>query len=304
MRFVAVFTAENLFSRDTIVVPAGTGAIVFYDHASSGLGNWGITPSGSWGIVIGDPNHPSRYFSESPTGNYTPSANSRFTLTPSLDLSGVVHAYALFEATWEFEENADFGAIEASSDGVSYTPLFSTGTTPGSGMGVQVAGLPYFAGSRRTWQPEMADLSPFTGAGQTEVRLRYRVRSDAALQFSGFAFDSLRVVIYDPTFQPTPVGVPGGPAPVSLELSLPRPNPTRGLTRFEMALPRAGSAQLEILDLQGRRVRTLLDGALGSGRYVHGWDLTRADGQVVSPGVYLVRLRGGGATVTRRIVVL
>ncbi len=303
MRFAIHFTAENMVSRDTIVVPAGTPTILYADGASTGLGNWTVVPTGTWGIVANDPAHPSAYFEESPAGEYTPSANSRLTLTPALNLGVVVHAYAFYDAVWEFEENQDFGVIEASTDGLTFNAVPATGTTPGSGLGFQTLGLPVYAGSRRTWQPEIADLSAYTGAGKTAVRLRYRVRSNTDTNFDGLAFDSLRIAIYDPASQPGPTAVGDGPIPAALELSAARPNPAHGLTTFELALPQAASVRLEILDLQGRRVRTLVNDRLSAGRFVKGWDLTRDDGQVVAPGVYLARLYGPAGAVTRRVVV-
>jgi carboxypeptidase T len=303
MRFQVTFTADNLFSRDTIVIPAGTPTILFTDGASAGTGNWTITPAGTWGVIQNDPAHPSRYFEESPAGTYTPSANSRLTLTPAFNFSNVVHAYAFYEAAWEFEENQDFGTIEASTDGLTFFSVPATGTTPGSGLGFQTLGLPVYAGARRTWQPEIADLSTYTGAGKTAVRLRFRVRSNGSINFDGLAFDSLRIAIYDPASQPGPTAVGDGPTVATLELSAARPNPARGLTSFELSLPSSGTVRLEILDLQGRRVRTLVDARMSAGRFVQGWDLTRDDGQVVAPGVYLARLTGHAGAVTRRVVV-
>ena len=78
VRFEVDFTAASgFFSRDTIAIPLGTPTVVAFDDASSGLGKWFST---GWGIVTNDPTHPSRYFADSPSGNcgdarrYRPSA--------------------------------------------------------------------------------------------------------------------------------------------------------------------------------------------------------------------------------------
>ena len=62
--------------------------------------------------------------------------------------------------------------------------------------------------------------------------------------------------------------------------------------------------RLDVLDLQGRRVRSLADRALSAGRYAFGWDLRDGNGHAAAPGVYLVRLAAPGRTVVRRLVVL
>jgi hypothetical protein len=309
LRFRIDWTAPGgFFSRDTIVIPAGTPTQIAFDDASSGMTKWTLQGPGTWGITMNDPNHPSRYFADSPAGPYVPDADARMRLLQLLNLSTCVHAYALFESRWEAEPDYDGGYVEASLDGINYTPIRSTGTTPGSGVDItQPAGLPVFAGSRHNWKREMADLSEWTGAGKTAVYFRFRFRSDggnpSGTAFDGMAVDSFRIVIYDPAAQPAPVAVGDGILPATTELAAPFPNPARGLTRLTFALPAAGNARLEILDVQGRRVRMLADGALAAGRYVRGWDLRDERDRPVPPGVYLARFSGATGSLTRRLVV-
>src|SRR6185436_10931298 len=85
MRFEITFTdPTGLFSRDTVVVPAGTPTILASDGASSGLTHWTGT---GWGIVSTDASHPSRYFTDSPAGNYASNVDRPFTWTSTFDLS-------------------------------------------------------------------------------------------------------------------------------------------------------------------------------------------------------------------------
>jgi hypothetical protein len=77
-----------------------------------------------------------------------------------------------------------------------------------------------------------------------------------------------------------------------------RPNPARGTTRVSFALA-DGPARLELVDLAGRRVRSLgLHGGAGT-RHA---DL---DGLgALRPGLYLVRLAQAGRQATRKLVVV
>ena len=136
------------------------------------------------------------------------------------------------------------------------------------------------------------------------MRLRFRSQSDASGGFDGFNFDSLRIVLYDPAAQPVPLAVGGAVPPRAVELASPAPNPVHGLARFSFALPGAGDARLEILDVTGRRVRVLAAGPLEAGRYVRGWDRTDDHGRSVPPGIYLARLSTPAGTATRRFAVL
>jgi hypothetical protein len=88
----------------------------------------------------------------------------------------------------------------------------------------------------------------------------------------------------------------------SLAMSAPQPNPARGTMTIACALPRSGDVEVAVLDLQGRHVRTLAQGARAAGRFEVRWDGHDEQGGLSSPGVYFVRLRSGGEQVTQRVV--
>jgi len=69
-----------------------------------------------------------------------------------------------------------------------------------------------------------------------------------------------------------------------------RPNPFRGSTRIGFDLPVSQHVALEVLDLQGRVVRTLVRGERPAGSYVAEWDGRDGQGRQVGAGVYIYRL--------------
>lgn len=82
------------------------------------------------------------------------------------------------------------------------------------------------------------------------------------------------------------------------------PNPLSDGTRFEWGLATAGHATLEIVDLQGRHVRTLASGSFEAGAHVHMWDGRSDGGALVRAGTYFARLvTEEGARSTRVAVV-
>ncbi len=95
-------------------------------------------------------------------------------------------------------------------------------------------------------------------------------------------------------------GDPGAIAHVSLESA--RPNPSRGSATLRFALPRAGHARLVLLDVSGRRVRTLLDGALEAGPHDATWDGADDRGVAMPAGLYWARVDAGGESAVRRLV--
>jgi flagellar hook assembly protein FlgD len=79
------------------------------------------------------------------------------------------------------------------------------------------------------------------------------------------------------------------------------PNPSREEVRIALAVPTAGRATIECLDVQGRRVARL-DASVDSGASVVSWDGRDDAGLRVAPGVYFVRVTVDGRTTTARLV--
>lgn len=101
------------------------------------------------------------------------------------------------------------------------------------------------------------------------------------------------------------VSVPGGDAaPAGLRLAPARPNPARGAVRVTFELPVAAHARLELYDVRGRLVRTLVDGARPAGEHVARWDGRDGSGAPAAAGVYFVRLEAAGATRSARFALL
>jgi len=291
----------GFFSRDTVELVCGVPTVVASHDGTTGLPDWTTT---SWGIVSTDPSHLSPYYADSPLSAYADNSNNALTRVGTVNLSSGVHAYAFYDARWQFESDYDCGLIEASLDGVTWTPVPATGSSRGVGGGVQPVGSPVYDGCRYLWKRERADLSAFTGAQGNAVRLRYRVRSDTGTRLAGLDLDSLRVTLYDPAAQPSPVAVEDGPLPARIALSAPSPSPVRGKARFTFALPVPGAVRLELFDLAGRQVATLAAGTLPAGRYVREWDGRDGAGRVAPAGVYLARLAGDAGQEMQRFAVI
>ena len=91
--------------------------------------------------------------------------------------------------------------------------------------------------------------------------------------------------------------VDAGPVEVDLEQNY--PNPARTTTTIEYTVPSAGAVQLQVYDLLGRKVATLVDEEKGPGRHSVSVDASR-----FSSGVYFYRLRAGGTIESRKMVIV
>jgi hypothetical protein len=97
----------------------------------------------------------------------------------------------------------------------------------------------------------------------------------------------------------------GAPDLVTLctALAPPFPNPFNPRTSLGFVLARGGAARLEIFDLAGRRVRTLVDESLAAGQHERVWDGAGEDGRRLPSGAYLARLTAGGVVEVRKLLI-
>jgi flagellar hook assembly protein FlgD len=59
-------------------------------------------------------------------------------------------------------------------------------------------------------------------------------------------------------------------------------------------LPEAGDVRLEVYNMLGQVVTTLVDKQQAAGRYVHLWQGTNDNGNSVGSGIYFYRIQVGG----------
>ncbi len=86
--------------------------------------------------------------------------------------------------------------------------------------------------------------------------------------------------------------------PVAYALGRNFPNPFVGRTRIRFDLPSASRVKLEVLDIAGRVVRTLVDGTISPGRHGQEWTGTDGRDQAVAPGIYFLRVDARATTGT------
>lgn len=104
---------------------------------------------------------------------------------------------------------------------------------------------------------------------------------------------------------PSSAGVNDTPRPVSaLQFAAPSPNPSRSATRLAFATPAAGHVRVAIYDMQGREVRSLVNGPLGAGAHSLTWDGRDTASRPVPGGMYFARVETGDGAQTRKIALL
>lgn len=90
-----------------------------------------------------------------------------------------------------------------------------------------------------------------------------------------------------------------GSLPTGYTLEQNYPNPFNPATNIAFSIPTASSVKLEIFNMTGQRVTTVVDAVLEAGEHVVTWDAGR-----MSSGVYLYRLEAAGFTKTKKMTLL
>lgn len=196
----------------------------------------------------------------------------------------------------------DMGSVDLSQGATGVITLANNGTAP--------LGITLVSSDNPRFTPGRTNLVVGAG-GQDTLGVNYAPVSagadSALLTFSAddpAAPHTVRVRAEAGAF----LGV-GDTQPVAFALSQNAPNPFAGRTVIRFAVPRSAPVTLEVFDLSGRVVATLVDRTLEAGAYSvpFGHGFTGLEGQRVGrlgSGVYFYRLRAPGVSLTKRLLVL
>lgn len=82
------------------------------------------------------------------------------------------------------------------------------------------------------------------------------------------------------------------------------PNPFNPTTVIRYALPSRSHVTIEVFNVLGQRVRTLLEGDKPAGYYTATWDGSDSRGKGVASGIYFYRIKAGDFIATKKMVLL
>ncbi|KAA3614976.1 MAG: T9SS C-terminal target domain-containing protein [Calditrichaeota bacterium] len=82
------------------------------------------------------------------------------------------------------------------------------------------------------------------------------------------------------------------------------PNPFNPSTTIHYNLPKAETVKLEIFDMQGRRVSTLVNERQSAGSYKITWNGNNLKGKPASSGVYIYQIRAGNLVLNRKMLLM
>jgi hypothetical protein len=233
--------------------------------------------------------------------NYVNCADYRLDLPP-LDLRFYEMARLHFWHWYKTESGYDGGNVQVSTNGGStWVVVNPVGGYPSTMAGScnPVTGQQGYVGTQTTWTEAIVDLSAYAGSS---IRVRFRFGSDGGVTERGWYIDDISL---EGTMVPSAIAEslpPRSPALFGLSVA---PNPFSSSATVRFSLGMAGDTWITVFDPSGRKVRSLLDGAvLSAGPQSLPWNGQDDAGRPVPAGIYWVRVFTNGRSLTGPVAFL
>ncbi len=225
----------------------------------------------------------------------------------------------------------EFGEVEVGK-GYSVVPLYLRTDVPVAGFQIKLGydgnydvrvetegcvteGYDYFdsyLGSGKVMIVSIVSLEPgvkgkvtrYMGPGRYRVA-NIKVRGKEAPEFR--VEESVFSDLYGYTIEPiggTEIGEVDVKKPKRFKLIEAMPNPFKNRTLINYALPRDCNVEIEVFNVMGRRVRTLVNGYQSVGYKSVTWDGTDENGKKLPQGVYFYELKASKHTFVKKLILL
>ena len=254
--------------------------VIFSENWENGTSNWQI--EGPWvlqneqsvsGMAITD--------SWGGRGLYEQNCNVWIKTVNPINVPAIDNPVLIFDSHLYTEPVHDVVRVEVSPDGANWTTLWQS------------------SGRKDWWQRHYVDLGPYA----EPVYLRFRLTDESInieLTDPGWTLDNIKIVTGSSVSSDDPVN----PAIPVLALYPNYPNPFNPSTTIAFANSQTAPVKLEIFNLKGQRVKTLVDDTLPAGNHRVTWNGKDDAGRSVSSGVYMYRLTGPDYRKTLKMMLL
>ncbi|MFZ5519326.1 MAG: S8 family serine peptidase [Candidatus Zhuqueibacterota bacterium] len=259
-----------------------------FEDFEYGLDSWASDASG-WGLADLYSHSGDYSINNSPGKNpYPNNLNVAITTAFDIDLSHTDNAVLKFWTKVYLEFNHDYGYVEVSADGgATWARLGSA-----------------FNGFVTDWKQQTLSLSDYCGAGFDDVRIRFRMVSDATQvpPLPGWFIDDVQII--EGVSIPAEVEQVAGVLPEQFVLHQNYPNPFNPTTTIRFDVPMTTSVNVSIFNVRGELIRTLVAETKPAGAYTIQWNGRDNQGRMVTSGLYFYKLTGPDFSTTRKLLLL
>jgi hypothetical protein len=285
-----IATIDLLAGVYDLVIELEPEIVVFEENWENGFSNWDVT--GEWAIEY-DPFENSNVATNNPGlvssifyKFYSNNSSSILTTSNPINLNGVSDDVVLsFHQKYYTEHDMDFCYVEVSVDGTNWNELEK------------------FSGINKAWDyalnPQMNRyIIPINDYTNNYVYLRFRFESDDTLTDPGWWIDDIEILASIDSFAGNEVPI------VKTELHGNYPNPFNPSTTIKYSLQEDSKVTLEIFNIKGQKVKTLVDKILPTGKHTIVWNGTDESGRSVASGIYFYKFKTDNFTKTKKMLLL
>lgn len=147
------------------------------------------------------------------------------------------------------------------------------------------------------WEESELDISEWA-SNQETVYLRWTMgTTDGGWRYCGWNIDDVRIL----AVEDLTVGITELPNRIQSGF-ITFPNPFTSSTKITFVLHEPSHVSLAIYDMQGKLVKTLLDGNMQAGQHDAIWNANNGTGEILNNGLYLCILRTDAELVSRKLL--
>lgn len=288
MQIICTVKQENVVaSRDTFNITIGYIESMFYDGAENGKSNWTFSGNGKqWDTTYMTYWKGARCFCDSRGGNSSNSTTNYFTLNNSFNLTGKTNPRIEFAAKWATEPGFDYARIQVSSDnGTTWTTM--------TGRYTKILSSQQSYRDMSYWVYEQIYLNSYIGK---TIKIRFMYYTDNGTPGDGFYFDDFRVMDYRST--PAGINSVGTEVPDKFALYQNYPNPFNPVTKIGFDLPEKSFVKLNMYDVLGRNISSLVNENLNAGKYSYEFNATN-----LASGVYFYKIETSKFSEVKKMIV-
>ena len=242
-------------------------------------------------------------FGGSGAGNYSDSSDGVVVSKPlCLGADGEMTFWHWMDAEEESSTSAwDCGLVEISTDdGASWSVLHPVGgyshLKNWNDANPLPEGTPCWSGYF-TWRQETFDLTSYE---DERIQVRLRFASDGSVTEEGWYVDDINITSTLPqTSVPEDEEIPR-----TFALRQNVPNPFNPVTVIQYQLPSEAHVTIDVFNIAGKLVTTLVNEEQDAGVKVVTWDGRNGAGEKVASGIYMYRMQAGDHTSRKMMVLL
>ncbi len=248
----------------------------FEDESS--MDSWDL---GEWGRQY--VNHTIKWaINDSPNGLYAPNAYNACYLIEPIDLTYFNKAYIRF-SSGELLMPGDYGYVQV-----------KRGSNPNWTNILTVSEW-----NNQELFERYINLSSYMN--EDELFFRLLMTSDSEDESQGWYVDDINLVLNQdmPPNVNTDSFINNIPNQLALRPSY--PNPFNPNTKISFSLPKLSDVDMQVVDINGRKIRNLLNNTLASGNHNVSWDGTNNSGVNMSSGIYFIILNVDGVILSQKL---